>query len=148
MFCDVRGFTALSETVGTGIISIVNTLFEVIGIEAQQRGGEILKFIGDAMLLIFRPKDEEYCAVAQSMVKTVESAQRRIADVAARLGYDVSVGFGCHIGDVIYGNIGTPRRLDFTVMGLAVNLTSRLESLCPPPWDHRCILQCDSRALY
>ena len=44
----------------------------------------------------------------------------------------LSVGFGCHLGEVLYGNIGTPERLDFTVMGPAVNLTSRLESLCKP----------------
>ena len=58
MFCDVRGFTALSQRVGAQIIPIMNQLFEVIGEEAEQRGGEILKFIGDAMLLIF-PLEEQ-----------------------------------------------------------------------------------------
>mgnify|MGYP001975123345 CR=1 FL=1 len=84
------------------------------------------------MLLIFRPKDEAYCTVAKAMVDTVKAAKTGIAQVADRHGYDVSIGFGCHIGEVIYGNIGTPTRLDFTVMGPAVNLTSRLESLCKP----------------
>ena len=61
-----------------------------------------------------------------------EARAARVAQVAQRTGHDVSAGFGCHIGDVIYGNIGTPERLDFTVMGSCVNLASRLESLCKP----------------
>ena len=132
MFCDVRGFTALSQAIGAEIIPVMNQIFEVIGEEAERRGGEILKFIGDAMLLIFPLEDGNDAAVARSMVETVEHARLRVADVAQQTGSAVSVGFGCHIGDVIYGNIGTPKRVDFTVMGPAVNLASRLESLCKP----------------
>jgi adenylate cyclase len=132
MFCDVRGFTALSQKVGAEIIPIMNQLFEAIGDEAEQRGGEILKFIGDAMLLIFPLEGSSQAGVAEAMLETVRHALPRVAQVAQRTGHDVSAGFGCHIGDVIYGNIGTPERLDFTVMGSCVNLASRLESLCKP----------------
>ena len=130
MFCDVRGFTALSQKLGTDIIATMNQLFEAIGEEAEKRGGEILKFIGDAMLLIFRLDDSTHDAVSRAMLETVDSARCRIEAVSASSGHSLSVGFGCHIGNVIYGNIGTPSRLDFTVMGPAVNLASRLESLC------------------
>ncbi len=132
MFCDVRGFTALSQRVGAQIIPIMNQLFEVIGEEAERRGGEILKFIGDAMLLIFPLEEQTKAEVARAMLDTVREALPRVAGVAQSTGHAVSAGFGCHIGDVIYGNIGTPERLDFTVMGSCVNLASRLESLCKP----------------
>ena len=132
MFCDVRGFTALSQKVGAEIIPIMNQIFEAIGDEAEQRGGEILKFIGDAMLLIFPIKGSSQAEVAEAMLETVRQAMPRVRQVAQRTGHEVSAGFGCHIGDVIYGNIGTPERLDFTVMGSCVNLASRLESLCKP----------------
>ncbi len=64
------------------------------------------------------------------LIDTVRAANQRVAAVAKETGYDLGVGFGCHIGEVIYGNVGTPERLDFTVMGPAVNLASRLESCC------------------
>ena len=136
MFCDVRGFTALSREVGTDIIQIMNRLFEVIGDEAHQRGGEILKFIGDAMLLIFPLAERHHEDVARMLIGTVQAANQRVAAVAKETGHDLGVGFGCHIGEVIYGNVGTPERLDFTVMGPAVNLASRLESCCKQLGTH------------
>ena len=136
MFCDVRGFTALSREVGIDIIQIMNRLFEVIGDEAHQRGGEILKFIGDAMLLIFPLAERHHEEVARMLIGTVQAASQRVAAVAKETGHDLGVGFGCHIGEVIYGNVGTPERLDFTVMGPAVNLASRLESCCKQVGTH------------
>lgn len=128
VFCDIRGFTALSERLGAeGVVRVVNEVFDVIGKEAEGRGAEILKFIGDAMLLVF-PVEGDRAAVAQAMVET---ARASLAGVAA-LDAGVAVGFGGHIGEVVQGNIGTPNRLDFTVMGPAVNLASRLEGLCKP----------------
>lgn len=129
MFCDVRGFTALSERIeGRGIVATMNAVFEVIGDHATEHGGEILKFIGDAMLIVYRTEGGNKRDVANAMVQTVSKAT---ASLSARATDDhaIEVGFGCHIGDVVYGNIGTPTRLDFTVMGSAVNLASRLESL-------------------
>ncbi|MEY3013824.1 MAG: hypothetical protein RIT45_2559 [Pseudomonadota bacterium] len=128
VFCDIRGFTALSERLGAeGVVRVVNEVFAVIGEAAERRGGEILKFIGDAVLIVF-PIATSRSAAAQAMVET---AQQALAGVHA-LDAGVSVGFGGHIGEVVQGNIGTPSRLDFTVMGPAVNLASRLEGLCTP----------------
>ena len=126
VFCDIRGFTALSERVGPEtVVRVVNDVFAVVGEAAESRGGEILKFIGDAMLVIF-PVSDSRTDVARAMVET---ARESLAGVEA-LDCDIHIGFGGHIGEVVQGNIGTPNRLDFTVMGSAVNLASRLESLC------------------
>lgn len=132
MFCDVRGFTALTERAGFDILPIMNRLFEAVGDAADREGGEILKFIGDAMLIIFALEERTPMEVASAMMRTVQGALARTASISQELGEGLSVGFGCHLGDVIYGNVGTPKRLDFTVMGSAVNLASRLESLCKP----------------
>jgi adenylate cyclase len=127
MFCDIRGFTRLSEERGAeSAVELVNEVFAAIEDHAAEAGGEILKFIGDAMLVVFPVRDGDRSSVARAMIATVE---RTLASLAAKAS-GVEVGFGCHIGDVLRGNIGTPQRLDYTVMGPAVNLASRLESLC------------------
>lgn len=131
MFCDLRGFTRLSEELGAeGVVEVMNEVFDRIGGEALTRGGEILKFIGDAMLLVFPVnKPEERAVVAAALVDTARAGAARVAELSERLGRPLAVGFGAHIGQVVQGNVGTSERLDFTVMGPAVNLASRLESL-------------------
>ena len=132
LFCDIRGFTALSERLGAaGVVSVVNQIFEIIGQVVYTHGGEILKFIGDAVLIIFSDQDEEqHQAMIESMIDTVRDATQEVETLGDQLKLPLAIGFGGHIGDVLYGNIGAPMRLDFTVMGPAVNLASRLESLC------------------
>ncbi|MBT6179886.1 MAG: adenylate/guanylate cyclase domain-containing protein [Deltaproteobacteria bacterium] len=132
LFCDIRGFTALTEKLGAeGIVPIVNSVFDVIGPSVQKFGGEILKFIGDAMLIIFPiDKDHNSQNVSESMVGTVQESVSGVAELGENLKLPLGIGFGGHVGEVLYGNIGTEQRLDFTVMGPAVNLASRLESLC------------------
>ena len=134
MFCDVRGFTAMSETMaGDELVGLMNTLFECIGEKVEEQGGEILKFIGDAMLIVY-PADhyETDTALGRALITTAISASAAVQTLGEEVGRPLAVGFGAHIGEVLYGNIGTSKRLDFTVMGPAVNLTSRLESLCKP----------------
>jgi adenylate cyclase len=127
MFCDIRNFTQLSEQLGAvGVVAEVNRIFAIVGQHAEARGGEILKFIGDAMLVVFAVQDGDASAVADAMVQTACAA---LAAVTSLPG-GTQIGFGCHLGQVVQGNIGTPTRLDYTVMGPAVNLASRLESLC------------------
>lgn len=132
LFGDVRDFTLLSEVLEVGqVVDVVNTLFDAVGDSVDAQGGEILKFMGDAMLIIF-PIDEQRsrAQAADAMVNVARSSARAIAQLPIQKELPLSMDFGGHVGQVLLGNIGTRERLDFTVMGPAVNLASRLEGLC------------------
>ena len=125
-------FTAMSEKLGAeGVVKVMNDVFQIIEDEVLPRHGEILKFIGDALLVIFpRCTDVSDDQVSENMIQSALQSVLKVEALGRQLGIPLSVGFGCHLGTVLYGNIGTESRLDFTVMGPAVNLTSRLESMC------------------
>lgn len=134
-FSDLRGFTALSESLpNTALLDHLNTYFELVGGAVTEEGGEILKFIGDGVLAIFEitPSADtaDRCAAAwraaQSARLSILKANReRIAKDTPEIEW----GLALNLGDVSYGNIGTPDRLDFTVIGPAVNHAARLEAL-------------------
>lgn len=133
-FCDIRGFTALSERLPRGaVIDLLNDFFGCVAKPIQSRGGEILKFIGDAMLAIF-PIEEDFwigrtCRATEAAVEAVEGF-RELQERRATAGEAVfDFGIGLHVGEVTYGNIGAPGRLDFTVIGPDVNLTARLQGV-------------------
>jgi adenylate cyclase len=126
-FSDLRGFTQLSETAGAlELVDVLNRVFGVVGEHVAREGGEILKFIGDAVLAIF-PYDSEAGAVA-ACARAVRAATRCLDELGRADG--PRIGIGLHRGELVYGNIGTPDRLDFTVIGRTVNLASRVEGLC------------------
>lgn len=134
-FSDLRNFTHLSETLPADqLLAMLNDYFEFVSAAVTARGGEILRFIGDAMLIVF-PIDDNMCgktaanAAIDAAIDAVDSLatlnhRRRRQGLAA-----IEFGVGLNIGEVIYGNVGAPDRLDFTVMGPAVNRCARLESL-------------------
>ncbi len=136
-YCDLRGFTELSETAPLDeVIALLNGFFDRMAAPVVAGGGEILKFIGDAMLAIF-PCETNQAAVCGACDAALAAAEAAVAGVAefneARAAADkapIHVGVAVHIGEVMYGNIGAADRLDFTVIGPAVNLVSRLEQLC------------------
>jgi adenylate cyclase len=132
--CDLRGFTNLSEILSRDtLIDLLNCYFGPMCDAVTEAGGEVLKFIGDAMLAIF-PVGEDAAGVCAAALSAAQRAQAALAgenssrDAAGlpRIDY----GLALHVGDVMYGNIGSDTRLDFTVIGPAVNLTARIESLC------------------
>ena len=133
--CDLRNFTPVSDALPRDeLIALLNSYFECIGTAVANHGGEILKFMGDSVLAIFwiREADntaaicrEAVAAARQAMTSMEAFNQERLADKLDVLGY----GLALHLGDVMYGNIGAPGRLDFTVIGPAVNLVNRLERL-------------------
>jgi adenylate cyclase len=132
--CDLRGFTNLSEILSRDtLIDLLNCYFGPMCDAVATSGGEVLKFIGDAMLAIF-PIGEDAAAICHAALAAAERAQaalvgengRREAAGLPRIAY----GLALHVGDVMYGNIGSDTRLDFTVIGPAVNLTARIESMC------------------
>jgi len=128
---DLRGFTALSDRLEPEIVvDILNRYFDCQVPAIRRHGGEILKFMGDGLLAIFPLGDEDACGRVLATVVEIQNAIARLNDRhrtngRERLGY----GIGVHLGDVMYGNIGSENRLDFTVIGEAVNIASRLESL-------------------
>ena len=132
MFCDVRGFTAMSERLGAEkVVATMNQIFQCIEEQVCVQQGEILKFIGDALLIVFPREDCDHDKeLGTKMIECALNAVHEVESLGREMDLPLSVGFGCHIGEVLYGNIGTETRLDFTVMGPAVNLTSRLESMC------------------
>jgi adenylate cyclase len=135
MMTDLRGFTALSDQLpGDEVIELLDDYFDAIATPIENRKGEILKFIGDGMLAIFPAEDDD--DFSQSSVHALEAATEGLARLDAvnqmrrRVGQtELRIGIGLHLGEVIYGNVGSASRLDFTVIGPAVNLASRIEDL-------------------
>jgi adenylate cyclase len=135
LLADLRGFTALVDrTPGTEVVGWLNQHLECVGDAVTERGGEILKFLGDGLLAVFasdRIGAERACSNAVSAA--VDAGGRNAALNARRAtegGPTLDLSIALHFGDVVYGNIGTARRLDFTVVGPAVNEVSRMEALC------------------
>lgn len=134
-FSDLRDFTPLTESLPLqDLLDLLNTYFEIVSAAVTSRGGEILRFIGDAMLIVFPVSAD--CSEEQACQAALDAAEDAFDSLAAlnvrrkRAGQpDIRFGVGLHLGEVIYGNVGAPDRLDFTVMGTAVNRTARLESL-------------------
>ena len=134
-FSDLRDFTHLTETLPTQkVLEMLNEYFEFVAAAVTARGGEILRFIGDAMLIVFPINDDvrqktacnaaiDSAIDAQSTLASLNHRRRRRGEA------EIKFGVGLNVGEVIYGNVGAPDRLDFTVMGPAVNRTARLESL-------------------
>ena len=137
LYADLRGFTALSEAEApTDVIAALDQWFDRIALAVQAFGGEVLKFIGDGVLAIFpvsgtSPRDA--CAAA---LRAVTAAQAGMAHLDATRGergqHPMPFGVAVHLGEIYWGNIGAADRLDFTAIGPAVNLVSRLEGLCRP----------------
>lgn len=129
--CDLRGFTRISEQWPRDeVITWLNEYFDVMAAPVSKFGGEILKFVGDGMLAVFPLEDPEACnralrAAVAAREGMLELNRRRIARGSFELGYGVAL----HVGEVMYGNIGTATRLDFTVIGPAVNVASRMQTL-------------------
>lgn len=134
-FADLRGFSTLSDLLPTGeVIAILNEFFDGIGTPIDRHGGQILKFIGDGLLAIFPLGDAafDHYVCRQALEAALEAHQAIAARNAERMARGEPVlrfNIGLHIGDIVYGNIGTASRLDFTAIGPAVNLAARLETL-------------------
>ena len=134
-FSDLRDFTHYTESLRPQqIIDLMNIYFEKVAVAVTERGGEILRFIGDAMLIVF-PTDEnvEPAAACQAAYEAALAGQTALEKVNTDpLWKDqppIEFGVGLTLGEVVYGNVGAPDRLDFTVMGPAVNRSARLEAL-------------------
>jgi adenylate cyclase len=132
-FSDLRSFTTITDTAKpTEIIPLLNDYAEAVITAIHEAGGDVLKLIGDGTLALFRADDPaEACrralkaeAIARGRVRELNEKRR------AQEQPVTEVYVGLHVGEVFYGNIGSVERLDFTVVGPAVNETSRIASMC------------------
>jgi adenylate cyclase len=132
---DLRAFTERSDRLpGDRMVAILNALFDAQAKVIHAHGGEILKFIGDGMLAIFPIDGAETQAEAArnaltAAFETVTAVQRLIEDECMAQEPPLNVVVALHVGTAIYGNVGAADRLDFTVIGPAVNLVSRIEAV-------------------
>ncbi|MCY1478464.1 Adenylate and Guanylate cyclase catalytic domain protein [compost metagenome] len=131
LICDLRDFTKLSDLwPRDDVIDLLNGYFDAMSEPIERYGGEILKFMGDGLLAIFPLSNAN---AAENLLQAIREAEAAIAllnkDNLEKGREPLGYGIGVHVGDVMYGNIGSRRRLDFTVIGPAVNIASRLESL-------------------
>ncbi|MEL7465745.1 MAG: adenylate/guanylate cyclase domain-containing protein [Pseudomonadota bacterium] len=124
MISDLRNWTGISASLSPeDAIALANRYFDLMSAAVEAEGGEILKFMGDGVLAIFAEQSE-----------AADPCERALAAARAALvaGDEAGLrfGFGLHVGEVLYGNIGSEARLDFTVLGGAVNVAARIEALC------------------
>ncbi len=134
MASDLRNSTMLSDHLpAEEMIELLDIYFERVAEPVQAHGGDVLKFLGDGVLAIF-PVDElgEAAAAAAALQAAAETLAGLAVPCCALDQLErapLRAGIGLHLGDVFYGNVGAPSRLDFTVIGPAVNLAFRIESM-------------------
>jgi adenylate cyclase len=136
-YADIRAFTAIADTTpGPAVVELLDEVFETLTASLRPRGGQVLKFLGDGMLAIFPCEDatrDEICRQALDAAAEAMSAVDRLNAARCEAGKSaVAVDLALHLGEVLYGNVGAVDRLDFTVIGPAVNEAARIEALCEP----------------
>lgn len=133
---DLRGFTALSEAADpAATIAALDAWFDRLAGAVHAFGGEVLKFIGDGVLAIFPVTDNpaQACEAALRAIAAARAGMVHLDAVRQTQGLPpLPFGAALHLGEILWGNIGAADRLDFTAIGPAVNLVSRLEGLCRP----------------
>ncbi|CAN7644347.1 adenylate/guanylate cyclase domain-containing protein [Pararhizobium sp. LjRoot235] len=133
---DLRDFTAMSEvTEPAAVIAALDAWFDRITGAVHAFGGEVLKFIGDGVLAIFpvTGAPSEACEAALRAIAAARAGMAHLDAVRQAQGLSpLPFGVALHFGEILWGNIGAADRLDFTAIGPAVNLVSRLEGLCKP----------------
>ncbi len=136
LYADLRDFTALSEaTAPAAVIAALDAWFDRIAGAVHAFGGEVLKFIGDGVLAIFpvTGAPAEACAAGLRAVAAARAGMVHLDAARQAQGLPpLPFGAALHLGEILWGNIGAVDRLDFTAIGPAVNLVSRLEGLCRP----------------
>lgn len=123
--CDLRGFTSLADRLPLkALVPVLDGYFEAVAAPIERSGGEILKFIGDSILAVFPTGADAPDACRRAAAAATESIEHFAGHA------DLKIGVAVNLGDVMYGNVGAKGRLDFTVIGPAVNEAARMESMC------------------
>ena len=136
LFCDLRGSSKLAEHYDLDeFLNVLNEYYDVTAGAILDNGGEVLRYIGDASLAIFSiDRHADARAACQAAMQAAADAMRRGDALNARRSQHgeppIEFGIGLHYGHVVYGNIGTASRLEFTVIGKAANEAARIEARC------------------
>jgi len=131
-FCDLRNFTSMSDRMAPQkVVEVLDAYFDRVAGAVTTRGGEVLKFVGDAILAIF-PVAGDASTACRNALRAAEEALTALRDLNGERPAEapLAMGVALHLGEVMYGNIGSRERLDFTVISSSVNETCRLEALC------------------
>ncbi len=135
-YFDLQGFTKLSETTpGDQMVAMLNDYFGAAVRAVEAYGGDVLKFMGDGLLAIFKFADDDSAGCSRA-IGAADELRGTMAAINDRRAAEEMVftefSLALHLGDVMYGNIGSEDRLDFTVIGPAVNMASRIQAMCRP----------------
>jgi adenylate cyclase len=131
-FSDLRGFTHITDTTPEQVMPLLNDYSDVIVSAIHEHGGDVLKLIGDGTLAIFTAEDRAHACNAA--LSAAIAARQGVAELKKRRSAEgkpvTDMYLGLHVGEVFYGNVGSRERLDFTVIGPAVNEVSRIAAMC------------------
>ena len=130
-YADLKGFTALTDRLpAERVIGHLNDYFDVVATSVLEHSGEILKLIGNGVLAAFNIDGNSPASACCQALHAVLAALDGLTTANEEREVPLEAGVALHYGDVVYGNIGSEARLDFTVIGAAVNEATRIEALC------------------
>ena len=132
LFADMRDYTRISaDMTPEEAVDLLNIFFDCLVPAIEREGGEVLKYLGDGLLAIFREPGDDLGGAAKGALTASQSAMQSLAEANAlgRFANPVAAGIALHHGEAAYGNVGSGARLDFTVIGRDVNLASRIARL-------------------